>query len=92
MSNNEGLPISILEAMRAGLPVISTRVSGIPEEVDERNGILVYPDVNQLVLVLNHLPEHDWDELGKNSRKRFENEFTFEIMRKKYADLFDGMQ
>lgn len=41
-SFNEGLPISILEAMSYGHPVISTPVGGIPEVVDA-NGILVTP-------------------------------------------------
>lgn len=89
MSNNEGLPISILEAMRAGLPVISTKVAGIPEEVDVRNGQLIDPEIDQLTKVLNHLPELNWEELGKASRERFVNEFTFEIMRQNYANMFD---
>ena len=92
MSNTEGLPISILEAMRAELPIISTRVAGIPEEVDERNGFLIEPDVEQLTNILNSLPKYDWNQLGKNSRDRFEKEFRFEIMRKKYADLFDDLK
>lgn len=42
-SYNEGLPISILEAMSYGMPIISTPVGGIPEVVDENNGVLVKP-------------------------------------------------
>lgn len=42
-SFNEGLPISILEAMSYKMPIISTPVGGIPEVVDETNGVLVEP-------------------------------------------------
>lgn len=43
-SYNEGLPISILEALSYGMPVISTPVGGIPEVVKSgKNGILVEP-------------------------------------------------
>lgn len=43
-SFNEGLPISILEAMSYKMPIISTNVGGIPEVVENgRNGILVRP-------------------------------------------------
>ena len=90
MSQNEGLPISILEAMRAGLPVISTKVSGIPELVNEGyNGFLLNPDSKELAKLLKNLSESNWLQMGANSRKRFENEFTFERMRKELCDMYD---
>jgi glycosyltransferase involved in cell wall biosynthesis len=42
-SYNEGLPISILEAMSYKMPIISTAVGGLPEVVDVENGTLVRP-------------------------------------------------
>lgn len=92
MSNNEGLPISIIEAMRAGLPVISTPIAGIPEQVEPlHNGLLVEPDAGELAEVLNRISEYDWQQMGANSRKRFENEFSFEQMLKAYCDMLDGL-
>src|SRR5258708_19959060 len=42
-SRKEGFPFVILEAMRAGLPIIATKVGGIPEALGNA-GILVNPD------------------------------------------------
>ena len=90
MSQNEGLPISIIEAMRAGMPIISTRISGIPELVkEEYNGFLLNPDSRELVELLKKLPLYDWEQMGINSRKRFEKEFTFSRMEKEFCDMFD---
>ena len=42
-SDSEAMPISVLEAMACSLPIVSTRVGGVPELVGEDNGILVLP-------------------------------------------------
>lgn len=41
-SDSEGLPVSLMEAAAAGLPLIGTRVGGIPELIEDGvNGILI---------------------------------------------------
>ena len=90
MSKNEGLPISIIEAMRAGLPIISTKVAGIPELIDEgKNGFLLGPDEAQLAALLNSIDLYPWSDMGKISRDKFLQEFTFDRMKREYCDMLD---
>lgn len=43
-SRTEGTPLVLLEAMAAGVPIVATRVGGIPEVVSSRDALLVPPD------------------------------------------------
>lgn len=83
-TNYEGLPISILEAMRAGLPIIATSVNGIPEEVVHgETGLLVpHQDVQALADALHTLIQSSEirQQMGKAGRQKFEQEFTIERM------------
>jgi glycosyltransferase involved in cell wall biosynthesis len=92
ISHYEGLPISILEAMRAGLPVIATNVNGIPEQVShEKTGLLVPPkDVNtlaQTILKLIQSPQLR-QAMGEAAREKFLEEFTKEKMLDRIANLY----
>lgn len=92
MSNNEGLPLSLIEALRCGLAGISTRVAGIPEVVvDGFNGVLIEPDVDQLYDVFMHLEDYDWNEMGRKSRSLFEEQYTFERMKKDYLGILESL-
>jgi glycosyltransferase involved in cell wall biosynthesis len=92
----EGLPISILEAMRAGLPVIATEVNGIPEEViDGKTGLLVPPkDATALAAAIDTLMRSPAlrQEMGQAARGRFEQEFSLEQMVNKMRRLYANHQ
>jgi glycosyltransferase involved in cell wall biosynthesis len=92
MSENEGLPISIIEAMRSSLPIITTKNSGMPEIVkDGYNGVLLDRSSEQLIKILSNLESYNWDIMGRNSRRRFENDLTFDRMKKEYCDMLDSI-
>jgi glycosyltransferase involved in cell wall biosynthesis len=76
----EGMPLSILEAMGAGLPVIATAVDGTPEAiVDGETGYLVPPaDPAALASAVNRLlgDRQLAATMGKNGRARAEGQFS----------------
>lgn len=91
LSENEGLPISIIEAMRAGLAIISTNVSGIPELVSNNNGLLIAPEEKELADVLKERGKYNWKEMGEASRSLFEERYRFERMRQDYVTMINTL-
>lgn len=93
-SRNEGLPLVILEAMAARLPVISTKNVGVIPEVviDGETGILVdkkSPD--QIARALIYLIENPEirQAMGEAGRKRFENYYTIEKNIERMIGVFE---
>ncbi len=94
-SYNEGLPMSVLEAMAHGLPVVSTPVGGIPEAVrDGEEGFLVPPgDVQLLADRLDRLLA-DPDlraRMGKAARARAVSHFGVAGVVEQWIALYDEL-
>ncbi len=91
-TNWEGFPISILEAMRAGLPVVASDVNGVGEAVaDGETGYLV--GAGDIAVFRSRLERliHNATlrrEMGRAGRRRFEAEFTVDVMLRKVAGAY----
>lgn len=77
-SYGEGLPITILESFRFGLPVISTNVGAIPEIINDSLGTIVHPgNLQELKTAINAYIENDILTLSLNCLKESEK-YTFD--------------
>jgi len=90
----EGLPLAVLEAMFAGLPIVASRTSGIPEAIDsDRVGLLSTPgDREDLARHLGAVLK-DPDRraaLGEAARARAHSEFTVSTMADRYLASYRG--
>lgn len=93
ISNYEGLPISIIEAMRAGMPIIASDVGGVNELVqDDVNGFLIpRGNISELVDKLKYILEHKEliKSMGEASRKIYEEEYTADKMNQKILSVYN---
>ncbi|MBW3606723.1 MAG: glycosyltransferase family 4 protein [Actinobacteria bacterium] len=88
----ESLPLTLLEAMRAGLPVVATGVGGIPEILaDDADGLLV-PNDDHVALrtALRYLIERPdaRAQLGAAARRRYTEAFSHDRMVEQVASLY----
>lgn len=90
-SHVDALPVAVLEAMSAGMPVVATNVGGIPSMVHEgKTGFLVSPgDVETLarrILQLVENPEMR-NEMGKRAREFVSDNYDVELVAHKLNEL-----
>lgn len=91
----EGIPVSLMEAMVMGIPVISTRHSGIVELVEDgRSGFLVAEkDIDDMADKISHMitrPEK-WAEIGAAGRKFVEAKFNIKTLNRRFSELCQSL-
>lgn len=90
-SLSEGFPVTVLEAMAAGLPIVITRVGGMPEIVREgENGFLVEPKnpghIAEKVRLLLEDNELRW-RISENNRKKAE-QYSWERIARNIQEVY----
>ena len=93
-SSHEGTPNAVLQAMALGLPIVATKVGGVPEIVDQNiNGLLVEPNNVKVLAEAIHLLLVNKDlakQFGENARSKA-LEFKMETAIQKYVDFFNDL-
>jgi glycosyltransferase involved in cell wall biosynthesis len=88
----EGNPLSLMEAMASGLPVVASAVGGIPDLIDDGvNGYLVKPrDVDQLSEAIGRLAaDEDLRRgIGARNSEKAAREFDIGLMADRYWELY----
>ena len=94
-SDSEGMPVSVIEEMEAGLPIVATRVGGLPDLVDDGvHGLLVEPrDPDGLAKAIGDLLADPAAAraMGERARQRRESEFDIDVMVRRIEELYGGL-
>lgn len=92
-SNYEGLPMSIIEALAYGKPVIASNVGGISEILNGSNGFAVNNTVEAFVDKIEYFKNDliEYQKACKMARNSYEDHFTVDKMYRKYLTLYKSI-
>jgi len=91
----EGLPLSVLEAAAAGLPIVASRAGGIPEAViDGETGYVVGPgnvdDLTKAIEKMASLTAAERASLGAAGKDLIYKRYDLDVITRKYLEVYAG--
>jgi glycosyltransferase involved in cell wall biosynthesis len=93
-SHREGLPLSVLEAMMAGLPIVATSVGDIPNVVTGETGVIVPPHQPEMLAAALEELLTDADRrqnMGRAARERALQEYSVDVWMKRHLELYEDV-
>lgn len=92
-SRSEGLPMVILESMMAGLPVVATRVGGVPDAVGDRGLLVEAANPEQLAFAMRRILSEEGlaDRLGRAGREHAISTYGVDRMVDDYIACYEDM-
>lgn len=89
MSEDEGMPLSIIEGMMTGCAVISTDVGCVSEMISGNCGYIVNRNVQDLASILSSLSLQSLKPMGLRARDRYMTNYSSDIMVKKEIQYYE---
>ena len=88
-SNYEGIPMTLIEAMGTGLPIVATAVGGVPDMLDEESALLVSHEDNCICEAFEKYYESEYLRRlhGEKSMEKL-NLFSSAVMAEKYSEIY----
>ena len=92
-SNYEGLPMSIIEALSSGKPVVASNVGGVSELLDGNNGFAVKNDPEAMSEKIRYILADDkrYQNMAISARKTYEAKFTVAHMVNSYKEIYESI-
>ena len=92
---DEDMPLTIISALSLGKPVVSTRLAGIPEEIEDGvSGVLIEPQSESFIQDLTNAIYKAYNEKGMlsvNAKKRYMAMFSKEKFTESYLNLYSSL-
>lgn len=86
----EGMPVTLVEAMGCGLPIIASSVGGVPDMIESgKTGLLIKPNAEELTSAIKRLIKNEKlrESLGKNALTK-SKDFSVERMFNGYDNVY----